>query len=167
MNDNLLKMANDYSEQERREFKEIVSQITFDKPTILLGKPIPLKEVLVGITEVNPQNIIMFLPVAVSHHDYYYYVYRGAVIEYENPIIIVQNKEFLETILKDTTECQFVRCIKEYDMENIQPLTEETEEEKVKRLEEEEKLEGKLSLEILTKDEAYDLFFEQKIDIRD
>lgn len=164
MNDNILKMADNYSMEEKNKFKEIVSQITFNKPTILLGKPIPLKETLVGIIELNPKNIILFLPVAVSHHDYYHYVYRGALIEYENPIIIVQNKEFLETVLKDTEDCQFVRCIKQLD---VIASKEETEEEKIKRLEEEEKIQAELSLEILTKDEANDLFFKQNIDIRD
>lgn len=168
MIDNILKLADNYSEEEKNKLKKIVSQITFDKPTILLGKPVPLQETLVGIVKLNPQNVILFLPMAVSHHDYYSYVYKGTLIEYENPIIIVQNKEFLEVVLKDSNECQLIRCIKEPNIKKsyVKDIN-ETEEEKISRLEEEEKIDSELSLEILTKEDANDLFFKQNIDIRD
>lgn len=160
MKDNFLTEENNYSAEDKKKFKEIVSAIKFDKPTILLGKPIPLEEAIVGLMELENKNVILFLPLAVSHHNYYHYIYRGKLIEFENPVIIVQNKEFLEVVLKDQSDCQIVRCIQKYSL-NTDGMSEE------EKLEAEENIVSELTLEILTLQEAKDMYFNKGIDIRD
>lgn len=82
------------------------TKIDLNKTNIVLGKGYAIQE-LVYIIQAAQQagtitNDFDFLPSPVVHHENYDVNFKGFLWEHKNPIIFVQNKEFLEACLKST-----------------------------------------------------------------
>jgi hypothetical protein len=77
--------------------------IDFNKTNIILGKGYAIQKLVSFLEEARKENIISndfdFLPSPVVHHENYDLNFKGFLWEHKNPILFVQNKEFLETCL--------------------------------------------------------------------
>lgn len=82
----------------------IHNYIDFNKTNIVLGKGYAIQELVFLLQEAQKTNKIEnefdFLPSPVVHHENYDTHFKGHLWEHKNPIIFVQNKEFLEAVLQ-------------------------------------------------------------------
>ena len=82
------------------------TKIDLNKTNIVLGKGYAIKELVHLIQSAQKAGTIKndfdFLPSPVVHHENYEIHFKGFLWEHANPIIFVQNKEFLEACLNST-----------------------------------------------------------------
>lgn len=150
----------------------LATQLDLNKTNIVLGKGYAIEKLVEEIKTEQQNNIIDndfdFLPSPVVHHENYDTSFKGFLWSYHNPIIFVQNKEFLEACLNSvdsgfnlvSTDFNVVQV----DLEPIRNgkgeltfITTSTGGKEVN---------AKLVFKTYSKEEAKKLMLEQKIDLR-
>ena len=83
--------------------EQLKEKIDLNKTNIVLGKGYAFQELVHLLQAAQKANVITndfdFLPSPVVHHENYDTNFKGFLWEHKNPIIFIQNKEFLETCL--------------------------------------------------------------------
>ena len=148
-------------------------KIDLNKTNIVLGKGYAIQELVNLIQTAQKAGIIEnefdFLPSPVVHHENYEVNFKGFLWEHKNPIIFVQNKEFLEACLNSTdTRLSVISTdfnVVQVDLEPIRDeegnLTFNTD------LKGNREVNAKLVFKTYSKEEAKKLMIEENIDLRD
>ena len=147
-------------------------KIDFNKTNIVLGKAYAIQELVQLLLNAQKtgdiENDFDFLPSPVVHYENYDTNFKGFLWEHKNPIIFIQNKEFLEACLNSVdTGYKIVSTdfdVIQVDLEPIRDkegnLTFTTEEPKTREVN------AELVFKNYSKEEARKLMFEENIDLR-
>ena len=147
--------------------------IDFNKTNIVLGKGYAIQKLVELIQDAyktgDIDNDFDFLPSPVTHHENYDITFKGFLWEHKNPMIFVQNKEFLEACLNSIdTGYKIVSTdfnVVQVDLEPIRDeqgnLTFTSEDPKIREVN------AKLVFKTYSKEEAKKLIFKENIDLRD
>lgn len=153
--------------------ENLKTKIDLNKTNIVLGKGYAMKELVRIIQEAQKagliENEIDFLPSPVVHHENYEVSFKGFLWENKNPIIFVQNKEFLEACLHSvdsgfniiSTDFNVVQIDLEAIRDEEGQLTFVTDEAGNRDVN------AKLVYKTYSKEEAKKLMCEDNIDLRD
>jgi hypothetical protein len=153
--------------------ENLKTKIDLNKTNIVLGKGYAIKELVHLIQDAQKaetiENDFDFLPSPVVHHENYEINFKGFLWEHKNPIIFVQNKEFLEACLNSTDNRLSVIStdfnVVQVDLEPIRDeegnLTFTTDSQGNKEVN------AKLVFKTYSKEDAKELMIEKNIDLRE
>ena len=152
--------------------EEMKQKIDFNKTNIILGKAYAIQELvnllMLAQREGEIENDFDFLPSPVVHHENYITNFKGFLWEHKNPIIFVQNKEYLEACL-DSMDTGYKIVSTDFNViqVDLNPIRDEqgnltftTEDINTREVN------AEIVLKTYSKEEARKLTFEDNIDLR-
>lgn len=153
--------------------EQLKNEININKTNIILGKSYAIQKLvhLLLIAQETKEivNDFDFLPSPVVHHENYDTNFKGFLWEHTNPIIFVQNKEFLETCLMSIdTGYKIVSTDFNVIQVDLKPIRDENNNLMFETDPEGNKeVKAELVFKTYSKEEAKKLMIDENIDLRD
>lgn len=142
--------------------------VNFNKTNIVLGKPYAIEEFVKLLQAAQKakeiENDFDFLPSPVVHHENYDVNFKGFLWENKNPIIFIQNKEYLETCLNSKDSGYNIVST---DFDVVQVDLESERDEKGNLIIGENGVVANLVYKVYSKEEARQMMINEEIDLRD
>ena len=146
--------------------------IDFNKTNIVLGKGYAIQEFVQLLKDAQQENIIEndfdFLPSPVVHHENYDLSFKGFLWEHKNPIVFVQNKEFLEACL-NSTNVRLSPISVEFNVVQVDLKPVRDEQNKLTFVEDAQgnkEVNAEIVIKTYSKEEARKLMIDENVDLR-